>query len=161
MGEIILMVLPDVSTNEVSGSILENLATVRFKGSGGENPLAYRCYDADREVLGRRLEEHLRFAVAYWHSLAMNGSDPFGTPTDRKVMDESSRYCDCLRFSEEIWLGKGSKLNLEANHALLAGHSFQHEIAIAAYSGLSRSIEAILFSVGTQISFQMICKLQL
>jgi len=65
----------------VSGSVFESLATVRFEGSESENPLAYRWYDADLEVLGRRLEEHLRFAVAYWHSLAMNGGDPFGDPT--------------------------------------------------------------------------------
>lgn len=65
----------------MSGSVFESLATVRFEGSESENPLAYRWYDADLEVLGRRLEEHLRFAVAYWHSLAMNGGDPFGDPT--------------------------------------------------------------------------------
>ena len=35
-------------------------------------------------VLGRPLRECLRFAVSYWHSLAMDGSDPFGAPTLRR-----------------------------------------------------------------------------
>jgi xylose isomerase len=43
--------------------------------------LAYRYYDSERIVLGKPLKDHLRFAVAYWHSFAMNGSDPFGAPT--------------------------------------------------------------------------------
>jgi xylose isomerase len=43
--------------------------------------MAYRWYDAKRVNWGKPMGEHLRFAVAYWHSLAMNGSDPFGAPT--------------------------------------------------------------------------------
>ena len=64
--------------------------TVRFEGAGSRNPLAYRWYDAEKVVLCRPLKDHLRFAVAYWHSLAMNGSDPFGAPTlSRPWMDEA------------------------------------------------------------------------
>ena len=43
--------------------------------------LAYRHYDPDELILGKRMEEHLRFAVAYWHSFAWEGSDPFGKQT--------------------------------------------------------------------------------
>ena len=62
-------------------TVFSDFATVRYEGEASENPLAYRYYDADQIVMGKRLEEHLRFAVAYWHSLVMNGSDPFGAPT--------------------------------------------------------------------------------
>lgn len=55
--------------------------TVRFEGTESSNPMAYRWYDADKLVLNRPLKDHLRFAVAYWHSLGMNGTDPFGAPT--------------------------------------------------------------------------------
>ena len=41
-------------------------------------PLAFKWYDRDRMVLGKRMEEHLRFAVCYWHSFCWNGFDPFG-----------------------------------------------------------------------------------
>ena len=43
--------------------------------------LAFRHYDPDEEVMGKRLEDHLRFAVAYWHSFAWPGGDPFGGQT--------------------------------------------------------------------------------
>ena len=55
--------------------------TVTFAGPDSNEPMAYRWYDANHVVLGRPMREHMRFAVAYWHSLAMNGSDPFGAPT--------------------------------------------------------------------------------
>ena len=65
-------------------TLFSDFETVRFGGPDSDDPLSYRYYDADRMVLGRRLGDHLRFAVAYWHSLAMNGSDPFGAPTLRR-----------------------------------------------------------------------------
>jgi xylose isomerase len=48
---------------------------------GGRDPLAFRWYDKDRIVRGRRLEDHLRFAVCYWHSFCWPGGDPFGAET--------------------------------------------------------------------------------
>lgn len=65
----------------MTDTIFSSFKTVRFEGPTTENPLAYRWYDANRVVLGKPLKEHLRFAVAYWHSLAMQGGDPFGGPT--------------------------------------------------------------------------------
>ncbi len=43
--------------------------------------LAYRHYDPDRVVAGKRLEDHLRFSVAWWHAFAWPGGDPFGGAT--------------------------------------------------------------------------------
>ena len=61
-------------------TIFAEFPTVAFEGAESRRDFAYRWYDADRVVLGKPLREHLRFAVAYWHSLAMNGSDPLGAP---------------------------------------------------------------------------------
>lgn len=65
----------------MSNTIFSPFPTVKFEGAHSTNPLSYQFYDADRVVLGKPLGEHLRFAVAYWHSFAMTGSDPFGGPT--------------------------------------------------------------------------------
>ncbi|WP_114963864.1 xylose isomerase [Tritonibacter mobilis] len=43
--------------------------------------LGFRHYNPDEIVAGKRMEEHLRFAVAYWHSFAWPGGDPFGAET--------------------------------------------------------------------------------
>ena len=65
----------------MTNTVFSNFETVKYEGPSSENTLAYRWYDAERMVMGKPLKEHLRFAVAYWHSLAMTGSDPFGGPT--------------------------------------------------------------------------------
>jgi len=54
---------------------------IRYEGPESDNPLAFRWYDADRVVAGRPMAEHLRFAVAYWHSFAWDGFDIFGAGT--------------------------------------------------------------------------------
>ena len=58
---------------------------LRFRGEGfvasDAEPMAYRWYDKDRLVLGRRMEEQLRFAACYWHSFGWAGTDPFGDTT--------------------------------------------------------------------------------
>jgi len=62
-------------------SYFHDIAPVRFQGQGSDDPLSYRYYDKDRMVLGRRMEDHLRFAVCYWHTFCWTGLDPFGGQT--------------------------------------------------------------------------------
>jgi len=54
---------------------------VTFKGARSKDALAYRHYNKDEMVLGKRMEDHIRPAVAYWHSFAWEGGDPFGGRT--------------------------------------------------------------------------------
>ena len=54
---------------------------IPFEGPDSSNPLAFRYYNPDEIVLGKRMEDQLRFAIAYWHSLAYEGLDPFGGRT--------------------------------------------------------------------------------
>jgi xylose isomerase len=57
------------------------IAAIPYEGPESDNPLAFKYYDAKRMVAGKTLKEHLRFAVAYWHSFCGTGSDPFGMAT--------------------------------------------------------------------------------
>ena len=59
----------------------DGIEKIAFKGTGTEDEFAFRHYDPDRMVMGRRLEDQLRFAVAWWHSFAWPGGDPFGGQT--------------------------------------------------------------------------------
>jgi xylose isomerase len=54
---------------------------IKFEGRDSDNPLAFKWYDPDALVLGKRMEEHLRFAVCYWHTFCWPGGDPFGGAT--------------------------------------------------------------------------------
>ena len=61
---------------------------IPFAGPGSSDLLSFKVYDPDRIVLGKRMEDHLRIAVAYWHSFAASGSDMFGSGTwDRPWID--------------------------------------------------------------------------
>jgi xylose isomerase len=51
---------------------------IRYEGPASTNPLAFRHYNPDEVVLGKPMREHLRFAVAYWHTMRGQGADPFG-----------------------------------------------------------------------------------
>ena len=62
-------------------SYFADIPPIKFEGAGSVNPLAYRYYDKDRVVLGKRMEDHLRMAVCYWHTLCSEGGDMFGPGT--------------------------------------------------------------------------------
>jgi xylose isomerase len=57
------------------------ISAIPFLGPDSGEPLSFRYYDASRVVRGKTMAEHLRFAVAYWHSFCGTGGDPFGPGT--------------------------------------------------------------------------------
>jgi xylose isomerase len=65
----------------MSEAFFRGIERVRYQGPDSDNPLAYRHYDPDRVVLGKRMEDHLRLAVCYWHTFCWPGSDVFGAGT--------------------------------------------------------------------------------
>lgn len=58
-----------------------NVDKIKYEGKDSKNPFAFRHYNKDEVVQGKTMEEHLRFAVAYWHTLTQDGVDPFGVGT--------------------------------------------------------------------------------
>jgi xylose isomerase len=66
----------------VSGTgFFGDIEPIRYEGPQSANPLAFRFYDRDKLVLGKRMEDHLRAAMAYWHSFVATGLDMFGGGT--------------------------------------------------------------------------------
>lgn len=59
----------------------KGISPVKFEGPSSRNPLAYHHYNKDELVLGKRMEDHIRPAIAYWHTFAWEGGDPFGGRT--------------------------------------------------------------------------------
>ncbi len=62
-------------------SFFASIPTIAYEGPETDNEFAFRHYNPDEVILGKRMEDHLRFAIAYWHSLAWPGGDPFGGQT--------------------------------------------------------------------------------
>ena len=59
----------------------KGIPRIRYEGPNSDNEFAFRHYNPDEIVLGKRMADHLRFAVAYWHGFMWNGMDPFGAET--------------------------------------------------------------------------------
>src|SRR5688500_9905941 len=59
----------------------KSIKAIKYEGRDTDNPLAFRYYNPSQKVGKKTMEQHLRFAVAYWHTFCGNGGDPFGAPT--------------------------------------------------------------------------------
>ncbi len=62
-------------------SYFPTVEKIKYEGKQSENPLAFKHYNPQEVVAGKTMEEHLRFATAYWHTMTGGGSDPFGAET--------------------------------------------------------------------------------
>ena len=215
----------------MSTGFFGDITKIPFEGEQSDNPLAFRHYNPDEVVAGKRMEDHLRFAVCYWHNFAWPGSDPFGGLTferpwfddisnndpmanaklkadiafemftalgvpyfcfhDADVRPEGSNFKEntdnlnhIVDYFEQKMSDTGMKLlwgtanlfshrrfmagaatnpnpdifafaaatvktcienevkmNIEQGHAILAGHTFEHELALAADLGIFGSID--------------------
>ena len=61
----------------------QGIKKVTYEGPRSDNPLAFRYYNANQKVGKKTMKEHLRFAIAYWHTFTGTGADPFGAPTKK------------------------------------------------------------------------------
>ena len=145
------------------------IGKIKFEATDSYNPLAYRHYDAGRVVLGKPMKEWLRFAMAWWHTLCAEGGDQFGGGTKKFPWNDAPDamtaarqradagfeimqklgiefFCfhdiDLIGFLRTHGLDKDFKVNIEVNHATLAGHTFEHELCVAVDNGMLGSIDA-------------------
>ncbi|MFT7588463.1 MAG: xylose isomerase, partial [Limisphaerales bacterium] len=58
-----------------------SVSKIKYEGKDSTKLLAFKWYDAQKEVAGKSMQAHFKFAVAYWHSLCGSGMDPFGAAT--------------------------------------------------------------------------------
>lgn len=70
------------------------IGKIKFEGQDSRNPLAFKWYDENRVIGGKTMKEHLRFAVAYWHTFCGTGEDPFGPGTQIFPWDDPTDLMD-------------------------------------------------------------------
>lgn len=75
----------------------KGISQVKFEGRESRNPLAFKWYDENKIVAGKTMKEHLRFAVAYWHTFCGTGEDPFGPGTKLFPWDGAPDIMDAAR----------------------------------------------------------------
>lgn len=67
----------------------KGINAISYEGKDSDNPLAFKYYDPKKVVGGKTMEEHFKFAIAYWHTFCGQGSDPFGPGTQSFPWDQS------------------------------------------------------------------------
>lgn len=75
-----------------------NIDKIPYEGPQSKNPLAFRYYDANRIVAGKKLSEWCKFAMAWWHTLCAEGTDQFGGGTKSFPWAEGS---DALTIAKQ------------------------------------------------------------
>lgn len=61
-----------------------NISKIKYEGVNANNPLSYKFYDANKIVAGKKMKDHLKFALSYWHTMCGDGTDMFGRGTADK-----------------------------------------------------------------------------
>ncbi len=130
-------------------TIFSGINKIRYEGAGSDNPLAFRWYNENKIIAGKPMKDHLRFAVAYWHSFCGSGADPFGEPTHLFPWLETKDPVDSARQKMDAAFEFMSKLGLpyycfhdvdvvdygsdvaenERRLQVLCGHAKQHQEA--------------------------------
>ncbi len=64
--------------------IFKGIPEIRYEGKDSKNELAFKYYDPERVILGKKVKDHLPFAMAWWHNLCATGTDMFGRGTADK-----------------------------------------------------------------------------
>lgn len=72
---------------------------ISYEGPQSRKPLAYKHYNPKEKVLGKTMEEHLRFAVCYWHSFKGGGGDMFGGGTMERTYDQPSDPMEAAQWT--------------------------------------------------------------
>ncbi|KAH7441674.1 hypothetical protein KP509_03G048400 [Ceratopteris richardii] len=75
---------------EWKGEFFPNISYIRYEGPTSRNPLAFKWYNAEEEILGKKMKDWLRFSVAFWHTFRGDGTDIFGSPTKRWPWDDGT-----------------------------------------------------------------------
>jgi xylose isomerase len=96
----------------MSASYFAEFNTVAYEGPDSTNDFAYRYYDKNRVVMGKTMEEHLRFAVCFWHTFCWPGSDVFGAGTFERPWLQGPQDESAARAKREAALAFYEKLDL-------------------------------------------------
>ncbi len=67
---------------------------IEFEGPQSKNPLAFKHYNSDELIDGKKMRDLLRYSVCYWHTFRGTGVDPFGAPTMQRPWEDGTDSVD-------------------------------------------------------------------
>ena len=119
------------------------IGQIQYEGPESDNTLAFKTYDPARVVAGKTMEQHLRFAVCYWHTFCAEGADPFGPGTRKhpwaareSAMDRSRDRVDaafefCSKLNVPFWCFHDFDLSSEGASVKKSEENLQAMVALA------------------------------
>lgn len=88
------------------------IGKIQYEGRESDNPLAFKFYDPTAMIGSKTMEQHLRFAVCYWHTLCAKGADPFGLDTQQFPWDTGDNSLAAARQRMDAGFELFSKLGV-------------------------------------------------
>lgn len=103
-----------MAVNVITGDkeYFPGIEQIKYEGRESRNPLAFKYYDENQMIGGKTMKEHLRFSVAYWHTLVNTGGDPFGPGTKNFPWNQSSDPIQAAKAKMDAAFEFTSKLGL-------------------------------------------------
>ncbi|MBR3548930.1 MAG: xylose isomerase, partial [Treponema sp.] len=86
---------------------------IKYEGKDSNNPWAFKYYDPEFMIMGKKMKDHLPFAMAWWHNLGANGSDMFGQGTMDKSFGQKLGTMECAKAKVDAGIEFMKKLGIE------------------------------------------------
>ncbi len=91
----------------------KGIPQITYEGKDSDNPFAYKFYEPEKIVAGKKMKDHLKFAMAYWHTLCNTGGDPFGPGTKVFPWDVPTAAIDAAKAKADAAFEFISKMGFE------------------------------------------------
>jgi xylose isomerase len=91
----------------------QGIGKIKFEGKDSKNPLAFRYYDADKVILGKKMKDWLRFSLAWWHTLCAEGGDQFGGGTKKFPWNHGANALEIAKNKMDAGFEVMQKLGIE------------------------------------------------
>jgi xylose isomerase len=90
-----------------------NVSKINYEGSDSKNPYSFKYYNPDEVIGGKKMRDHLRFSMSYWHTLTANGTDQFGLGTMIRSWDNVSDKMELAKARMEAAFELMNKLDID------------------------------------------------
>ena len=91
----------------------ENVEKVKYEGSKSLNPFAFKYYNPEEVIMGKKMKDHLKFGMAYWHTFTGMGEDPFGSATMERPWDDGLSGMDKAKARVKVAFEFMEKVGIE------------------------------------------------
>lgn len=91
----------------------KNIPEIKFEGKDSKNPFAFKYYDPEKVIMGKKMKEHLPFAMAWWHNLCATGVDMFGAGSADKTFGATPGTMEHAKAKVDAGIEFMKKLGIE------------------------------------------------